>query len=451
MTARTTRGLVVLACLAMPVGAVLKPRAIDLCTSFHSVCTDLTSQVDCNSHFDNTASRPLVTVEACKAQGTESFVGHCKCANLDASDGVLRELVDYSVKRALPYLAIPKDNTTDVAATFTQVCSTFLTGAQCPADLQIVSGYGASGSYSGFKGDCSCGTIDASDMIRDALMGFLAVKQFATTLIIAPATETTVTDADNVVTTVTTPASLDLCQSFTGTCSAVLADMACPANLQVNLGCSNPAAPESLVGTCKCGALDASAALKEELVVYAALDVVESSKVYTDATATTLDFCKTFTNACDALLTKMNVSKILQESASNCVGGQGTNLATFRPTCGASEGALNLGSTLVSLLVAKSVEEDVPDLVCLGAECSPYTMSPGVMAILIISAVLAFVGLLTWAYQRGDAWAHAILSNPLVNRVMAPFTGFASLFSRRRAKESPADTHHTVHLRGTMA
>jgi hypothetical protein len=227
--------------------------------------------------------------------------------------------------------------------------------------------------------------------------------------------------------------------------------------MQVNRGCSEAGAPASLVGSCKCGALDLSEGIKSEIVSYTVKSVVEASKVYNNATGTpttgiaAVDFCTTYTNLCSQFLDKVELGADAQKSVSNCVGSKGTNLATYRATCGANGGALDFSAAVQNLLISTSLEASMPELVCLGNECAPYRLSPGVMAILIISAVLLFIGLITWAYQRGDAWAHALLSNPLVNRIMSPFTALANMFTRRHAKESPADTHHSIHLRGTMA
>lgn len=466
-TVAVTAAAATLAYLAVPAAGAAQPLGMDLCTSFTHVCKDLTSQVDCRSHFDSMPPKPMIDVASCESQSYHTYIGHCHCAGLDASNDVLRELVDYSVNDALPFLtaavtttsaaaaaAVPAaDNgtaavapvapttVTDFGAAFVKTCKTFLQGSKCPASLHIVNSFGPANSYASFKGDCSCGTIDVSDMTRDALTGYLAAKRLAATLV--PSTAN--------------PANLDLCGSFTGSCSTLLTDIACPTNLQVNRGCSEAGAPASLVGSCKCGALDLSEGIKSEIVSYTVKSVVEASKVYNNATGTpstgvaVVDFCTTYTNLCSQFLDKVELGADVQKSASNCVGSKGTNLATFRAICGADNGPLDFTATIQNILISTSLEESMPELVCLGNECAPYRLSPGVMAIIIISAVLLFVGLVTWAYQRGHAWAYTLFSNPLVNRIMSPFTALASMFTRRHAKESPADTHHSIHLRGTMA
>jgi len=440
-----------LACLTMPSAAVPESHyGMEICSSFRSVCMDLTSQMDCRSHFDGVAPKPIIDVDSCQSVGHyDTFLGHCRCAGLQAGPAVLRELVDFSVSDALPYLTA---NVTDFGKSFTSVCTTLLKGSKCPASLQNVKAYASPSStnYATFKGDCSCGSIVASGMVRDAVVGHMVSTKFATTIASTPATPE-VPATENTTAIPATVASLDMCRSFNDTCATWLTDVTCPSAQRVNQGCSTPGSTASLVGTCRCGALDGSAAIKAELVKYTVASDMEASKVYTDATATRINMCGTYEKLCSTFLNKAQVPAEEQESSSNCVGTDGTNLATFNPNCGAESGSLDVSQALLGLLISKSVEGDVPDLVCLGTECNPYTLTPGVMAILIISAVLLFIGLVTYAYQRGDAWAHALLSNPLVNRMMSPFAAIGNLFRRRAAKESPADTHHQVHLRGQMA
>lgn len=440
-----------LACLAVPSSAVPESHyGMEICSSFRSVCMDLTSQMDCRSHFDNVAPKPIIDVDSCQSVGHyDTFLGHCRCAGLQAGPAVLRELVDFSVSDALPYLTA---NVTDFGKSFTSACKTLLLGSKCPTSLQNIKAYTSATApgYTNFKGDCSCGSIVASGMVRDAVVGHMVTSKFPTTIASTPATPE-VPATENTTAIPATVASLDMCGSFNAACATWLTDVTCPSTQRVNQGCSTPGETASLVGTCRCGALDGTAAIKSELVRYTVASDVEASKIYTDATATSVNMCGTYEKLCSTFLTKAQVPVEEQKSASNCVGTGGTNLATFNPTCGAETGSLDVSQALLSLLISKSVEADVQDLVCLGTECNPYSLTPGVMAILIISAVLLFIGIVTWAYQRGDAWARALLSNPLVNRIMSPFTAMVGLCRRRTAKESPADTHHQVHLRGVMA
>ncbi len=122
-------------------------------------------------------------------------------------------------------------------------------------------------------------------------------------------------------------------------------------------------------------------------------------------------------------------------------------MATFKGKC--SAGSLDVSAVVTALLVGRSVEADVSDLVCLGTECASLRLNPGTMAIAIISAVLAGILLLLFAYQRGDAWARACLASPLISHLLLPC---ACLIGRRnRGKESPQVTDHPVHLKGMMA
>jgi hypothetical protein len=136
----------------------------------------------------------------------------------------------------------------------------------------------------------------------------------------------------------------------------------------------------------------------------------------------------------------------LHEAEPNCLGGDGTNLATFRGRCAA--GTLEMSGPVTSFLLGKSVEQDVDDLVCLGNECDPPRLNAGVMAILIIAGVLAGMLVLLYAYQNGDSWARACMANSLVARLLYPC---ACLFRRDRAKESPATTDHEIHMKGMLA
>lgn len=440
-----------LAFLTMPSAAVPESHyGMEICSSFRSVCMDLTSQMDCRSHFDNVEPKPIIDVDSCQSEGhMDTFLGHCRCAGLQAGPAVLKELVEFSISDALPYFT---KNVTDFGTSFTAVCKTLLQGSKCPASLQNVKAYASPSStnYANFRGDCSCGSMVASGMVRDAVVGHMVSSKFATTIASTAATPE-VPATENTTAIPATVASLDMCESFNDACATWLTDVTCPTAQRVNQGCSTPGSTASLVGTCRCGALDGSAAIKAELVKYTVASDVEASKIYTDATATSVNVCGTYEKLCSTFLKKAGVAVEEQESASNCVGTDGTNLATFNPTCGADAGSLDVSQALLGLLISKSVEGDVPELVCLGTECNPHLLTPGVMAILIISAVLLFIGLVTYAYQRGDAWAHALLSNPVVNKMMSPFTAAGNLFRRKAAKQSPADTHHEVHLRGQMA
>lgn len=428
-----------------------KYYGIELCGSFQNVCMDLTSQVDCRSHFDGVVPKPMIDMDSCQSIGHyDTFLGHCRCAGLHAGPAVLREVVDFSVSNALPYVV---KNVTEFGASFIAVCETLLKGSKCPASFQNVKAYASPSSidYASFKGDCSCGSMIASDIVRDAVVGQMVSSKFATTIASMPPTSE-LPARKNTTAIPATVATLDMCESFNDVCTTWLTDVSCPSTLQVNQGCSASGSTASLVGTCRCGALDGSAAIKAELIKYTVASDVEASKVYTDATATSINMCGTYEKLCSTFLMKAGVTGEEQKSSSNCVGMGGTNLATFNPICGAESGSLDVSQALLNLLLSKSVERDMPDLVCIGRECDPKSLTPGAMAILIILVVLLFIGLFTYAYQRKDAWAHVLLSNPLINRMISPFAVVGTLF-RRRTKESLEDNdiHHEVHLQGQMA
>lgn len=111
-------------------------------------------------------------------------------------------------------------------------------------------------------------------------------------------------------------------------------------------------------------------------------------------------------------------------------------------------GDLDMSAAVNGFLVGQSVEQDLPELVCLGNECQPRLMSPGVMAVLIIVGCLAGVLLLLFACVRGEDWARACMANSLVATLLMPC---GCLFRRNRAKESPHVTDHAVNLKGMMA
>ena len=112
----------------------------------------------------------------------------------------------------------------------------------------------------------------------------------------------------------------------------------------------------------------------------------------------------------------------------------GTNIAIFNPICGSERVSLDVSQPLVNLLVSKSVERDMPDLVCIGMACDPKRLTPRAMAILTILVVLLFIGLFTYAYQRRDAWAHILLSNPFVNWIISRFAVVGVCFEAGRRK-----------------
>lgn len=137
----------------------------------------------------------------------------------------------------------------------------------------------------------------------------------------------------------------------------------------------------------------------------------------------------------------------LHEAEPGCNGGAGTNLATFRGgRCAAGE--LDLSAAVNGFLVGQSVEQDLPELVCLGNECEDARFSAGTMAVVVILGCIAGVLLLLFAYQRGDAWARACMANSVVSRMLMPC---GCLFRRNNGKESPQVTDHAVHLKGMMA
>jgi len=41
-------------------------------------------QMDCRSRFDRQTSKPMLDVRSCTGDSYETFVGHCRCAALDA-------------------------------------------------------------------------------------------------------------------------------------------------------------------------------------------------------------------------------------------------------------------------------------------------------------------------------------------------------------------------------
>ena len=41
-------------------------------------------QVDCRSHFDGMASKPILAMQSCAHGSPETYLGQCKCAGLDA-------------------------------------------------------------------------------------------------------------------------------------------------------------------------------------------------------------------------------------------------------------------------------------------------------------------------------------------------------------------------------
>jgi hypothetical protein len=170
-----------------------------------------------------------------------------------------------------------------------------------------VAGYGSRGGFSDFRGDCNCGTIDASDSVRDTVNGFLLKKKLATTAAALPVAEGS-----------TEAPGLDICTTFDAACGTFLDDIVCPTALRNNGGCSTPNAPETLAGTCKCGTMDASESVKAALLGLALPNAaLEAGKVYTAASSSasaaasgmepTVDFCGTYANACTAFLTKVCV------------------------------------------------------------------------------------------------------------------------------------------------
>lgn len=192
-----------------------------------------------------------------------------------------------------------------------QACTTFLSGSKCPAALRVVAGYGAKGGFSDFRGDCGCAMVDASDSVRDTLTGFLLKKKLATTAATLPVAEEEEGSNPDPA-----PGLLDVCTTFDAACGTFLEDIACPTALRNNHGCLTPNAPETLAGTCRCGALDASGSVKAALLGLALPDTaLEAAKAQTAASSSpaavasgvepTVDFCQTYANTCTAFLTKV--------------------------------------------------------------------------------------------------------------------------------------------------
>jgi hypothetical protein len=172
-----------------------------------------------------------------------------------------------------------------------------------------VAGYGAKGGFSDFKGDCGCGTIDAGDAIRDTVNAHLLNKKLTTTATNLPLAA----DAP----AGTTP-GLDVCTTFDAACGTFLDDIACPTALRANRGCTTPNAPDTLAGTCRCGAMDASESLKATLLglalpgaavqaatVYTKESLAASSSSQSATVAPTVEYCGTYKNVCAAFLTKV--------------------------------------------------------------------------------------------------------------------------------------------------
>lgn len=172
-----------------------------------------------------------------------------------------------------------------------------------------MAGYGAKGGFSDFKGDCLCGGIDASHAVRDTVAAHLLNTKKAATTVTLPPPEGA-----------TTPGALDTCGSFDAMCATLLEDIACPAPLRANRGCTTPNAAETLAGACRCGAMDASEAVMEALLGLALPSAaVEAVKVYTKESLAaaaaaqqqgktvvpTVEYCGTYANVCKAFLTKV--------------------------------------------------------------------------------------------------------------------------------------------------
>lgn len=113
-----------------------------------------------------------------------------------------------------------------------------------------------------------------------------------------------------------------MCGTFDAMCSTFLEDIACPTALRANRGCTTPTAAETLAGECRCGAMDASEAVKEALMGLALPTAeVEAAKVYTAESVAaaaagqqqgqtvepTVEYCGTYKNVCTAFLTKVRM------------------------------------------------------------------------------------------------------------------------------------------------
>lgn len=155
------------------------------------------------------------------------------------------------------------------------------------------------------------GTIDASDSVRETLNAFLLTKKLGATAATLPANT-----ADN---STTAAAGIDVCSTFDAACATFLEDIACPAALQANKGCATPNAPETLAGSCRCGAMAASGSVKTALLGLAlpgaaveAVEVQVAASSSAGATAAagaaepTVEFCRTYENTCGAFLTAVN-------------------------------------------------------------------------------------------------------------------------------------------------
>lgn len=201
-----------------------------------------------------------------------------------------------------------------------QACTTFLGGSKCPDSLKFIAGYGAKGGFADFKGDCRCGTVDASAAVKESLNAYLLAQKLNTTAAALPPA----TAADNT----TAPATgVDVCTTFDAACATFLEDIACPATLRANRGCTTPNAADTLAGTCRCGAMDASESVKTALLGLALPGAaLEAAKVYTKESQAavagskpsgapegaavvepTVEFCGTYARTCAAFLTAVRV------------------------------------------------------------------------------------------------------------------------------------------------
>ncbi len=196
-----------------------------------------------------------------------------------------------------------------------QACSVFLSGAHCPANLQVVAGYGGKGGLKDFKGSCTCGALDVSEAIRDNLNAYLIGQKIRENTV--PVLVNTTVNGR----TFSAPSpggELDICKTFVGVCTSFLDDVDCPAALRRKAGCSSIGGPETLVGACRCGSLDASESVKTALLgLTLPAATVQKARVRREVESVKLasppvtgeprvEFCQTYANTCAEFLTAVS-------------------------------------------------------------------------------------------------------------------------------------------------
>lgn len=152
----------------------ISSATFDFCQVYDQKCAVLMLGVACpTSQIQN---------QSCSDHTLKTFNGQCACGQFDSgSDRLTEIIIDSQIKSQIPKLLVHTvSGFVDVCASYSSICSTFLSAISCPSSLQETKQCVANLTTDNFisNASCVCGSMDtASNRIKELIVDTIMTPQ----------------------------------------------------------------------------------------------------------------------------------------------------------------------------------------------------------------------------------------------------------------------------------